>query len=153
MSGWGAINDKNEHPNRLQKLDLPILSNEDCKSIKPHKGYFTKRLEWRTFCAGYVNSICLRCIAGKNNTYINSVTLDSTAPCNGDSGSPLVFKRGDKYFLRGLVSESINHPSIRNFCNPEYPAIFTDVALYRAWIKTNTENELLNYDTTSTPEF
>jgi len=78
---------------------------------------------------------------------------ENTAPCNGDSGGPLVIKRGDRYFLRGLVSESVTHAKDKNLCNPDFPAIFTDVALYRVWIKEVTGNELLNYDTTSAPNF
>jgi transmembrane protease serine 9 len=78
---------------------------------------------------------------------------ENTAPCNGDSGGPLVIKREDRYFLRGLVSEIATHPEDSSLCNPDFPAIFTDVALYRVWIKHVTGNELLNYDTTSTPEF
>jgi transmembrane protease serine 9 len=78
---------------------------------------------------------------------------EHTAPCNGDSGGPLVIKRGGRYFLRGLVSEIASHPEDATLCNPDFPAIFTDVALYRVWIKQVTKKELLNYDTTSPPEF
>lgn len=58
MSGWGLVNFLGEHPKNLQKLQLPILSKDICRSINvPHvPNYFSKRLEWRTFCAGYVNS-------------------------------------------------------------------------------------------------
>jgi len=55
MSGWGIINLAADQPNNLQKLELPILSKDTCKSINiPHvPNYFSNRLEWQTLCAGY----------------------------------------------------------------------------------------------------
>jgi len=59
MSGWGFFNYAAEHARGLQKLSLPILSKEKCKSITvPHSTdyYKTKMGEGRrTLCAGYEN--------------------------------------------------------------------------------------------------
>jgi Trypsin len=151
MSGWGFFNYAAEHARGLQKLSLPILSKEKCKSITvlhSQDYYRTKMGDGRrTLCAGYENRnfFNFRQCHAKNKFLIT----EEKGPCNGDSGGPLVIRRGDRYFLRGIVSESVSHPNDTAYCNTNYPAIFTDVALYRTWIKKATGQELLNYDTAS----
>ena len=59
MSGWGLVSFVDKEAQNLQKLDLPVLSKESCRSINvPHMpNYFSKRMEWQILCAGYENSI------------------------------------------------------------------------------------------------
>ncbi|CAF93307.1 unnamed protein product, partial [Tetraodon nigroviridis] len=66
VSGWGntASSGDANMPNRLQCLDVPIVSDEDCDRAYP--GMITRRM----VCAGYMDG-------GRD-------------ACNGDSGSPLV---------------------------------------------------------------
>ncbi|XP_029433187.1 trypsin-3-like [Rhinatrema bivittatum] len=65
VSGWGNLLSSGvQYPNVLQCLDLPILSDDDCKVSYPNK--ITKNM----FCAGFLKG-------GKDS-------------CQGDSGGPLV---------------------------------------------------------------
>ncbi|XP_055610357.1 chymotrypsin-like protease CTRL-1 isoform X2 [Uranotaenia lowii] len=57
-----------------------------------------------------------------------------SAPCNGDSGSGLVLKRGNQYFLRGVVSKGLIDPNTLK-CDASKFAIYTDIALFRFWLK------------------
>lgn len=63
VSGWGTLEFRGSSPERLQKVDVPAVSNEDCakaySNIRAHK-----------ICAG---------IVGRDS-------------CQGDSGGPLVYK-------------------------------------------------------------
>lgn len=58
-----------------------------------------------------------------------------SAPCNGDSGTGFVLKRGNQYYLRGIVSKGQQDPKTL-LCDVTKFAIYTDVALFRFWIKT-----------------
>lgn len=59
-----------------------------------------------------------------------------TSVCNGDSGGGMVFLEGGVYYVRGLVSFSSRRED-RDVCNPANYVIFTDVAKYLDWVKTN----------------
>ncbi|XP_053736309.1 trypsin-like [Synchiropus splendidus] len=66
VSGWGdtAMGDEVYMPTRLQCLDVPVVSDEECERAYPDM--ITRRM----MCAGYMDG-------GRD-------------ACNGDSGSPLV---------------------------------------------------------------
>jgi hypothetical protein len=57
VAGWGLIKGY-EDTIELQKLSLPIWGKQECASINvPHSPkFFTQRLKFGTFCAGFVNS-------------------------------------------------------------------------------------------------
>ncbi|KAM9852074.1 uncharacterized protein ACBR49_005182 [Aulostomus maculatus] len=74
VSGWGNTMSPTADKNKLQCLDLPILSQEDCDSSYP--GMITDAM----FCAGFLEG-------GKDS-------------CQGDSGGPVVCN-GE---LQGVVS-------------------------------------------------
>ncbi|XP_061573191.1 trypsin-2-like [Cololabis saira] len=74
VSGWGNTMSSTADKNKLQCLDLPILSDSDCDNSYP--GMITDAM----FCAGYLEG-------GKDS-------------CQGDSGGPLVCN-GE---LQGVVS-------------------------------------------------
>jgi len=61
-----------------------------------------------------------------------------TAPCNGDSGSPLVLMVNGRNYIRGIVSAGHKNHNDNTVCDPNYPVLFTDVAIFRDWIETNT---------------
>jgi hypothetical protein len=50
-----------------------------------------------------------------------------------------VIERGGINYVRGIVIESVSLDSDPDdpgkVCNPEYPTLFTDVDMYRSWIK------------------
>ncbi|XP_053690915.1 CLIP domain-containing serine protease B4-like [Sabethes cyaneus] len=56
-------------------------------------------------------------------------------PCNGDSGSGLVLKRGTQYYLRGVVSRGRTDPNTLK-CDASKYVIYTDVAPFRFWLRT-----------------
>uniref|UniRef100_A0A8D3C7B7 trypsin n=3 Tax=Scophthalmus maximus TaxID=52904 RepID=A0A8D3C7B7_SCOMX len=74
VSGWGNTMSSTADKNKLQCLDLPILSERDCENSYP--GMITPAM----FCAGYLEG-------GKDS-------------CQGDSGGPVVCN-GE---LQGVVS-------------------------------------------------
>ncbi|CAL8340321.1 trypsin-1 [Gadus morhua] len=74
VSGWGDTMSSTDDSDKLQCLDLPILSGQDCDNSYP--GMITQSM----FCAGYLEG-------GKDS-------------CQGDSGGPLVCD-GE---LQGVVS-------------------------------------------------
>ncbi|XP_044215959.1 trypsin-2-like isoform X2 [Thunnus albacares] len=87
VSGWGVTMSSSADSNKLQCLDIPILSDEDCDNSYP--GMITEAM----FCAGYLEG-------GKDS-------------CQGDSGGPVVCNRE----LQGVVSWGFgcaekNHPSV-----------------------------------------
>lgn len=57
-----------------------------------------------------------------------------STPCNGDSGSGLILKRGNQYFLRGIVSKGQLNPETLK-CDATKYAIYTDIAPFRFWLK------------------
>lgn len=57
-----------------------------------------------------------------------------SAPCNGDSGSGLVLRRGNQYYLRGVVSKGqVDQNTLK--CDVTKYAIYTDIAPFRFWLK------------------
>ncbi|XP_047454137.1 trypsin-2-like [Mugil cephalus] len=87
VSGWGVTMDSSADSNRLQCVDIPILSDEDCHNSYPDM--ITEDM----FCAGYLEG-------GKDS-------------CQGDSGGPVVCN-GE---LQGVVSWGYgcaerNHPGV-----------------------------------------
>ncbi|XP_017559460.1 trypsin-2 [Pygocentrus nattereri] len=74
VSGWGNTMSSTADRNKLQCLEIPILSNADCQNSYP--GMITDTM----FCAGYLEG-------GKDS-------------CQGDSGGPVVCNNQ----LQGVVS-------------------------------------------------
>ncbi|CAK1579266.1 unnamed protein product [Parnassius mnemosyne] len=107
--GWGSIGEQKNHSCHLLEVELPILSNEECKNTK----YVRTMIADNMLCAGYPNQ-------GRKDT------------CQGDSGGPLSAERSDKrYELLGVVSWGIG-------CGRAgYPGVYTRVTKYLYWIKYN----------------
>lgn len=47
--GWGRMGERKKSSNILQKVDVPIISNEDCKEM----GYQPEKITSNMICAGY----------------------------------------------------------------------------------------------------
>ncbi len=78
ITGWGLTSvDPAEFPSRLQKLNLPIVSNEIGRAV-------WGPLPDNVLIAGYIN--------GEGDA------------CGGDSGGPLIVQSGNEYKLAGITS-------------------------------------------------
>ena len=78
VSGWGALQEKGDTSDILQKVSLPIVSNATCNVA--YGGTITDNM----LCAGLA-------AGGKDS-------------CQGDSGGPLVVPDGSGWRLAGVVS-------------------------------------------------
>jgi len=104
---------KDETPNTLnlnipKSISMPIHQNEDCFL----KNYILARFSSkRTFCGGSGNG---------------------TGVCQGDSGSGFIVTDGSAYYLRGIVSASLNNQTYE--CDVDTYSIFTNVLKFTDWI-------------------
>ncbi|XP_052739963.1 transmembrane protease serine 9-like [Bicyclus anynana] len=107
--GWGSMGEQRNHSCNLLDVELPVLSNAQCRKTK----YEPTMIVDDMLCAGYPE-------VGAKDT------------CQGDSGGPLSAERGDKrYELLGVVSWGIG-------CGRRgYPGVYTRVTKYLNWIKQN----------------
>ncbi|KAF6084209.1 kallikrein B1 [Phyllostomus discolor] len=79
ITGWGYTRERGEIQSILQKVKIPLVTNEECQ--KRYRDYeITKRM----ICAGYKEG-------GKD-------------ACKGDSGGPLVCQRNEMWHLVGVTS-------------------------------------------------
>ncbi|XP_058812771.1 serine protease 1 [Topomyia yanbarensis] len=76
--GWGRTSEGGTLPGIVQHVDVPILTLEQCRSMK----YRASRITSNMLCAG----------KGKQDS------------CQGDSGGPLLVRHGDKHEIVGIVS-------------------------------------------------
>ncbi|CAG9865503.1 unnamed protein product [Phyllotreta striolata] len=76
--GWGRTSEGGMLPTVVQEVEVPILTQAQCKGMK----YRASRITNYMLCAG-------------------KGTQDS---CQGDSGGPLLVHSGDKYEIVGIVS-------------------------------------------------
>ena len=49
-AGWGAMGKKGEMPNRLQEVDIKLISRQTCEGIPGYSNQVTDRM----FCAGHL---------------------------------------------------------------------------------------------------
>ncbi|XP_039277632.1 trypsin-7 isoform X1 [Nilaparvata lugens] len=110
VSGWGTLKEDGKASCVLQEVEVPVLSNEDCRKTN----YSDTMISDNMMCAGYKEGL-----------------KDS---CQGDSGGPLIREREDKkYELIGIVSWG-------NGCaRAGYPGVYTRVTRYVDWIKENSK--------------
>ncbi|XP_008472755.1 venom protease-like [Diaphorina citri] len=83
VAGWGRLDERKPTANSLRKVEVPILSEEECKSA----GYSASRITNNMLCAGYAE--------GKRDS------------CQGDSGGPLqiaVARPGKMEVIARIVS-------------------------------------------------
>lgn len=86
--GWGLEQSNGVPSNVLKKIELPVISREQCRQQSSPE--FSSYITSDKFCAGYLNGASV---------------------CQGDSGGGLVFPSGQQkrvYTLRGIVSTGGN---------------------------------------------
>lgn len=98
-------------------VTTPIHDNRKCHSSNDA---YQLLLSHRGFCGGFANG---------------------TGVCTGDSGSGLIVVHDGIYYLRGIVSASLNGPL--NGCNLKTYSIFTDVMEFTGWIKIGKDDKTL----------
>ncbi|XP_063244255.1 transmembrane protease serine 9-like [Bacillus rossius redtenbacheri] len=105
-AGWGTLGEGGKVACSLQKVDLPVMGNQQCRL---ESAYNQRMITDKMLCAGHL-------VGGKDS-------------CQGDSGGPLVTLREDKkYEVIGIVSWG-------NGCARKgYPGIYTRVNKYLDWI-------------------
>ncbi|KAL0881591.1 hypothetical protein ABMA27_001420 [Loxostege sticticalis] len=112
-SGWGTLTEEGKVSCTLQEVEVPVISNQECRSTK----YTASMITDHMLCAGYPGT-------GQKDS------------CQGDSGGPLITERkSDKrYELIGVVSWG-------NGCaRAGYPGVYTRVTHYLDWIRENTKD-------------
>lgn len=85
--GWGNMSDDpqyNFYPFKLQEVQVPIISNRECREVAEQQGDSPKTITGNMLCAGYLSG-------GKDS-------------CQGDSGGPLMVQRSGAWVLAGIVS-------------------------------------------------
>ncbi|XP_060634583.2 plasma kallikrein [Anolis sagrei] len=79
VTGWGYTKERGQVHDILQKLKIPLISNQECQTR-----YQNHRITDKMLCAGYTEG-------GKD-------------ACKGDSGGPLSCKYQNKWYLAGITS-------------------------------------------------
>lgn len=98
--GWGNYDSYERTSEIPRKIKLPILNNQECFKREE----VLAKIKWdESFCAGG----------------------DDIAVCKGDSGSGFYIKDNERFFLRGIVSSSVNRD-----CGNTKVALYTDVTHY-----------------------
>lgn len=113
--GWGRLGERKKSSNILQKVDVPIISNADCKDM----GYAPEKITGNMICAGYKE--------GQQDA------------CQGDSGGPM-----HRHIDSSGTMEVIGIVSWGKGCAREnYPGVYTRVANYLDWIMDHTGDECI----------
>lgn len=110
-TGWGKYKGAG-YEGILQKLQLPLVSNDNCKKVYNAKR--TKRLP-----------------QGLNEKILCYGAMEGADTCPGASGGPVQVANKNvycSYFLVGITSAGVR-------CTEGYPGLFTKVSEYIDWIE------------------
>ncbi|XP_014488646.1 PREDICTED: limulus clotting factor C-like [Dinoponera quadriceps] len=99
----------------LQALTVPYVPYNQCKSASQNSEK-QKYITIDKFCAGYTNG---------------------SSVCNGDSGGGLVFKTGELWYLRGVVSVALNtiEQGASTYCDNNVYSLYTRISSHVSWIE------------------
>lgn len=112
VTGWGALSEGGPISDTLQEVEVPILSQQECRN----SNYGSTKITDNMICAGYVEQ------GGKDS-------------CQGDSGGPMhVIGSGQAYQLAGIVSWG------EGCAKPGSPGVYTRVGQFNSWIEANTRD-------------
>ncbi|XP_023335057.1 serine proteinase stubble [Eurytemora carolleeae] len=120
LTGWGRKWDNGPLSDQLLKVDLPVISNDECMRWYDNSGSKQLIPESTFLCAGYENG-----------------TMDA---CSGDSGGPLVqFREDQRAEVIGVVSWGIG-------CGVKgRPGVYTRVSKFVKWIHQTIEENKDDY--------
>ncbi|XP_055540538.1 venom serine protease Bi-VSP-like isoform X2 [Wyeomyia smithii] len=115
VAGWGRTQEGGKSANVLQELQIPIVSNTECRELysKIGKAFSEKQFDNAVLCAGVLEG-------GKDS-------------CQGDSGGPLMFPQRSGvefyYYQIGIVSYGIG------CARAQVPGVYTRVTQFVDWIQ------------------
>lgn len=95
----------------IQGLEMIAIANRECRLSNLA---FVEALQNSHFCGGS--------------------TTTGTGPCKGDSGGGFIFKENDTWYLRGILSSSLE--DFEGKCDVDNYSIFIDILYYLRWIPT-----------------
>lgn len=122
--GYGKSEDfTKKYENIPKKIEVPIHKQDKCFLTQPNLARLSST---RTFCAG---------------------SSDGNGVCSGDSGGGLIIKSSNVYYLYGIVSSSLVRDGL---CDLHNYAIFTNVQMYKEWIKSSS-NSIANFQIKTPP--
>jgi len=104
VSGWGALSENGNSPNRLHEVTLPVVANATCNAPAAYGG----EINSKQICAGLARG-------GKD-------------ACQGDSGGPLWVTSGGNEYHIGIVSWG------EGCALPKKYGVYTRTFSYRAWV-------------------
>ncbi|XP_021963112.1 trypsin-1 isoform X2 [Folsomia candida] len=110
VAGWGATTEGSGVSSTINKVEVPIISNEDCNSKTKYVGKISENM----LCAGDIEQ------GGKDS-------------CQGDSGGPLTIANGGRRTLVGIVSWGYG------CARPLSPGVYTRTGRYSQWIVANSK--------------
>ncbi|EDW00875.1 GH20777 [Drosophila grimshawi] len=111
VTGWGALSEGGPISNTLQEVEVPVLSQQECRE----SNYGNDKITDNMICAGYAEG-------GKDS-------------CQGDSGGPMhVIGAAQSYQLAGIVSWG------EGCAQPGSPGVYTRVSSFNEWIEANTRD-------------
>jgi len=117
LAGWGSLEEDGSVVSMLHRVDLPLVSNEECETALRKSNYFKN-----------VPILSTMMCAGNG--------LGDSDACHGDSGGPLFVKNGNSYVQYGLVS-------FGNGCAKEgFYGVYTRVSEYIDWINSKTGDSI-----------
>ncbi|XP_039750561.1 trypsin-like [Pararge aegeria] len=111
VAGWGTTEEGGSVSNTLQEVQVPIISNNECR-LTAYKNRITENM----LCAGEKT--------GGHDA------------CQGDSGGPLHVRNAttEKHHIVGVVSWG------EGCARPDRPGVYSRVNRYLTWIKSNTRD-------------
>ncbi|XP_032191029.1 serine protease 38 [Mustela erminea] len=109
-TGWGLVSPQGHVPNKLQEVQIPLISLPLCRLLYGHLSYIMLDM----LCAGDIR--------------------DMRTVCEGDSGGPLVCEFNHTWLQVGIVSWG------RGCMYPMYPAVYARVSYFSKWIHYHMEH-------------
>jgi len=106
ITGWGATREGGGAADVLQKGNVQVMSNSDCRKTGYSPGDITD---------------AMICAQGRNSNGV----VDA---CQMDSGGPLVCRSGGRWELHGVTSWG------KGCARPDFPGIWARVTKARSWI-------------------
>ncbi|XP_032793906.2 venom protease isoform X2 [Daphnia magna] len=109
VAGWGSPSYYERASSVLMEVQLPVVPQSKCAQAYRSHGHL--RIDETVLCAGYEEG-------GKD-------------ACRGDSGGPLMFQAGERYYVIGLVSFGVR------CATPGFPGVYSRVSVAIDWILKN----------------